>query len=59
MYDSSGRWLEGVYTRVHRDSEIVNAMRGWMGLRNIDDVKELGLPQHCDSTRKEFLSYLS
>ena len=33
-YDSgdSGNWKEGTYTRVHRDQEIINAMRQWMGL---------------------------
>ena len=35
-YDSGsqGNWIEGVYTRVHthRDQQIINAMRGWMGL---------------------------
>ena len=30
-----GSWKEGVYTRVHRDREIVNAMRGWMGLNEL------------------------
>jgi hypothetical protein len=52
--------MEGVYTRVHRDVEIVNAMRNWMGLRSVKDSKELGLSQNCVSPRvNEFLTYLS
>ena len=33
-YDTgnSTNWIEGSYTRVHRDLDIVNAMREWMGL---------------------------
>jgi len=42
-----GQWKEGVYTRVHRDIEIINAMRGWMGLGAISDPVALGLPSHC------------
>ncbi len=26
---TSGAWKEGVYTRVHRDISIINAMRAW------------------------------
>jgi len=50
--------MEGVYTRVHRDNEIINSMRNWMGLKLISDVGILGLPQHCAS-QKDFLSFLS
>ena len=60
VYDSNGKWMEGVYTRVHRDVEIINAMRNWMGLRSVKDAKELGLSQNCVSPRNnEFLTYLS
>ena len=33
-YDTgnSSNWIEGGYTRVHRDLDIVNAMREWMGM---------------------------
>ena len=33
-YDSGdgSNWKEGTYTRVHRDQQIINAMREWMGL---------------------------
>lgn len=33
-YDTGSKdnWKEGSYTRVHRDMEVINAMRGWMGL---------------------------
>ena len=33
--DENGHWVEGEYTRVHRDIDIVNAVREWMGLGNI------------------------
>lgn len=32
VYDKSGRWIQGAYTRVHRDFDIIVAMRSWMGL---------------------------
>merc|ERR1712039_1064705 len=36
-YDpSSTGYDKGVYTRVHRDGAIVNAMRKWMGLSALD-----------------------
>ena len=25
----NGQWMEGVYTRVHRDYDIIQAMRSW------------------------------
>ena len=33
-YDSGsgGNWKENTYTRVHRDQQIINAMRQWMGI---------------------------
>ena len=34
---SSGNWKEGSYTRVHRDIDVINAMRGWMGLSPLSD----------------------
>ncbi|KAF7362568.1 Alpha-amylase [Mycena venus] len=42
----NGAWTQGVYTRVHRDLSIVNAMRGWMGLPSITAVAA-GLPAGC------------
>ncbi|KAL5633527.1 hypothetical protein ACGC1H_003875 [Rhizoctonia solani] len=42
----SGSWTEGVYTRVHRDLSIVNAMRGWMGLGSTS-ASAVGLPSGC------------
>ncbi|CAE6369313.1 unnamed protein product [Rhizoctonia solani] len=41
-----GSWTEGVYTRVHRDMSIVNAMRGWMGLGSTT-ASAVGLPSSC------------
>lgn len=35
--------LEGRYTRVHRDITIINAMRQWVGLQQIES-KDLGIP---------------
>ena len=32
---SSGGWKENTYTRTHRDSQVVNAMRQWMGLSTL------------------------
>ena len=32
-------WVEGEYTRVHRDLSIINAMRTWMGLNNMTDYE--------------------
>jgi alpha-amylase len=42
-----GNWIEGVYTRVHRDQAIINAMRAWMGLSVEEDPTKLGLGEHC------------
>ena len=43
-YDSgnSWDWKEGTYTRVHRDREIINAMRYWMGLSNLSEDQLYG-----------------
>ena len=51
----NGQWQEGVFTRVHRDQEIINAMRQWQGLKSIS-LKELGL-DHCENV-KSFLEIL-
>ena len=32
-------WIEGNYTRIHRDFEIVRAMREWIGLEDINQKK--------------------
>ena len=34
---SSGNWKENTYTRTHRDIEVVNAMRKWMGLSTLSE----------------------
>jgi len=43
----NGQWQEGVYTRVHRDYAIIQAMRDWQGLPKVTDPTALGLPSHC------------
>lgn len=45
----NGGWVEGVYTRVHRDQEIINSMRHWMGLSVESDPTMLGLGAHCSA----------
>ncbi|KAI8918159.1 alpha amylase [Powellomyces hirtus] len=42
----NGAWIPGVYTRVHRDLSIVNAMRGWMGLPSVS-AADVGLDPSC------------
>ena len=43
-YDTgnSWDWKEGTYTRVHRDKDIVNAMRSWMGLSQLSEDQLYG-----------------
>ena len=43
-YDTgdSGNWKEGSWTRVHRDQQIVNAMRQWMGLGSLSATQLYG-----------------
>ena len=43
-YDTGdgGNWKEGSYTRVHRDSGIINAMRKWMGLNSLNEEQLFG-----------------
>ena len=38
-YDTGNKetWKEGMYTRVHRDRDIINAMRKWMNFRILSD----------------------
>ena len=45
-YFNGGGWQEGVYTRVHRDAAIINAMRKWQGLGALTshEARQLGLP---------------
>lgn len=45
--EKDGQWQEGVYTRVHRDQDIINAMRQWMGLSQESDPTLLGLSSTC------------
>ena len=52
---SGGNWKEGVYTRVHRDQQIINSMRHWMGLSQEEDPTKLGLGLHCAAKSVEFL----
>ena len=42
-YDSGDEtnWKEGTYTRIHRNFDIVNAMRQWMGLTLFENEEEL------------------
>ena len=39
--------MPSVYTRVHRDYQIIQAMRDWMGLPKVTDPTQLGLPAQC------------
>ena len=43
-YDSGNKsnWVEGEYTRVHRDKNIINSMRKWMGLSNLSEDQLYG-----------------
>lgn len=41
---SSGAWVPFAFTRVHRDRQIIQAMRNWIGLSPTSDV---GIPAHC------------
>mmetsp|Transcript_22645 Transcript_22645/g.20125 ORF Transcript_22645/g.20125 Transcript_22645/m.20125 type:complete len:607 (+) Transcript_22645:62-1882(+) len=50
-----GQWIEGVFTRVHRDSEIINAMRQWQGLSAANSMAEIGLPEKCAPNVAHFL----
>ena len=43
----NGSWQEGVFTRVHRDYEIIQAMRSWQGLSSPNGPEEVGLGSHC------------
>lgn len=50
-----GQWKEGVYTRVHRDTQIINAMRSWMGVGEVEDFGLLGLHEKCYNKQNTFL----
>ena len=58
VQDSNGKWMEGVYTRVHRDASIINAMRRWMGLQSISNFSSIGLDEKC-WVQREQLEFLS
>ena len=47
---ANGGWVEGVYTQVHRDYDIIQAMRNWQGLPKVTDASALGLPGNCKSS---------
>jgi len=49
----NGQWQEGVYTRVHRDYSIINAMRAWQGLPAASSPASVGLPSNCSSNEIE------
>jgi len=53
----NGQWQEGVYTRVHRDLSIIQAMRKWQGLSYVSNPVDLGLPSQCstDNPNNQFL----
>ena len=51
--DSNGNWVEGVYTRVHRDIDIVNAVRDWMHLDYLSEDELYG--DYADKRRVKFL----
>lgn len=52
----NGQWQEGVYTRVHRDLDIIQAMRNWQGLEYKANPEDLGLPSSCKGgSPSEFL----
>jgi len=62
----NGQWKQGVYTRVHRDIQIINSMRKWMGLSSVRS-SDVGLPAGCDNValgspeveNKEFLQHFT
>jgi alpha-amylase len=45
--ERDGQWQEGVFTRVHRDYEIISAMRSWQGLGLANGPESVGLGAHC------------
>ena len=51
--DSNGNWVEGVYTRVNRDIDIVNAVRDWMHLDYLSEDELYG--DYADKRRVKFL----
>lgn len=46
----NGQWKEGVYTRVHRDYQTIQAMRDWQGLPKVTNPADLGLPSNCGNS---------
>ena len=52
-------WKEGKYTRVHRDLNIVNAMREWMGLNYINEeelyAKEIEKSLNCGNEKPFYI----
>lgn len=50
----NGQWQEGVYTRTHRDYDIIQAMRGFQGLPSVTDPTQLGLPSQCTSANGSY-----
>ncbi|KAJ3252598.1 hypothetical protein HK103_001397 [Boothiomyces macroporosus] len=44
VFDGNGNWVPFMYSRVHRDRQIINAMRNWVGLPASSD---LGIPASC------------
>mmetsp|Transcript_25638 Transcript_25638/g.22652 ORF Transcript_25638/g.22652 Transcript_25638/m.22652 type:complete len:220 (+) Transcript_25638:1383-2042(+) len=54
VYDSSNNWAEGVYTRVHRDMDVILAMRQWMGLSTDVSPSDVGLPSQCTPVSEQW-----
>ena len=56
-YDAGNNesWIEGVYTRIHRDKDIINSMRKWMNLefKTEDELyeKEFEHAYNCSDNR--------
>ena len=44
---AGGQWIDGEYTRTHRDVSVINAMRAWMNLPPTN-AQGLGLPGYCN-----------
>jgi len=54
---SSWNWKQGTYTRTHRDQQIVNAMRQWMGLSTLNEEQLYGAERLKAQRMKLWLCY--
>ena len=52
-YDSGNieNWKNGTYTRIHRDINIINAMREWMGLKVLSDNEIYENAYNCTDSK--------